>query len=95
MEIETLNAMNEGMYVRLMMMIEVIRLITLIFAIAGFAVCLAAIAWFCFKETRQGITAPRVPATQLRTPFKHKGLHLLNIPTSQVTRSHDTVNNEV
>ena len=53
MEIETLNAMNEGMYPSLPTMLEAIALITGIFAIAGAAICLAGIAWLCFKETRQ------------------------------------------
>ena len=57
MEIETLNAMNEGMYLSLMM-IKVIMLITVLFAIAGFAIYLAGIAWFCFEETRRSTTAP-------------------------------------
>ena len=53
MEIETLKAMNEGMYPSLMTMIEAIALITIFFAIAGFAISLVGIAWLCFEETRQ------------------------------------------
>jgi hypothetical protein len=53
MEIETLNAMNEGMYPSLPTLMEAIALITGIFAIAGAAICLACIAWLCFEETRQ------------------------------------------
>ena len=60
MEIETLNAMNEGMYLSLMM-IKVIMLITVLFAITGFAIYLAGIAWFCFEETRRSTTAPPAP----------------------------------
>ena len=59
MEIETLNAMNEGMYFSQMMMIEVIVLITALLSIAGFAVYLAGIAWFCFEEKRRSMIAPR------------------------------------
>jgi hypothetical protein len=53
MEIETLSAMNGGMYPSLPTMLEAIALITIIFAIAGAAICLAGIAWLCFEETRQ------------------------------------------
>jgi hypothetical protein len=56
--IETLNAMNEGMYLSLMI-IKVILLAAVFFAIAGFAIYLAGTAWFCFVETRRSITAPR------------------------------------
>ena len=59
MEIETLNAINEGMYPSLLMMIEVIMLITILLAIAGFAIYLACIAWLCFAETRRSITVPQ------------------------------------
>src|SRR5437773_10460326 len=59
MGIETLNAINEGMYLSTLMMIEVIVLMVAILAIAGFAIYLAGIAWFCFEETRRSITAPR------------------------------------
>jgi hypothetical protein len=87
MEIETLNAMNEGMYLSLMM-IKVILLVAVFFAIAGFAIYLAGTAWFCYVETRRSITAPRtarrtsppntrkpmprVPDTQARTTFVNK-----------------------
>ncbi|MGH9838557.1 MAG: hypothetical protein ACREEM_07225 [Blastocatellia bacterium] len=53
MEIEILNAMNEGIYPGLLLMIEVIVLITVFLTIAGFAIYLASIAWFCFEGTRQ------------------------------------------
>lgn len=59
MGIETFNAMNEGMYLSLMMMIEVIVLITALCAVAGFVIYMAGMAWFCFEEKRQSITAPR------------------------------------
>jgi hypothetical protein len=58
-EIETLKAMNEGIYFGLLMMIRVILLITAFFAIAGFAIYSACAAWFCFQETRQVTTAPQ------------------------------------
>jgi hypothetical protein len=61
MEIKPLDAMNEGMYPSLMMMIEVLVLITVLLTIAGLAIYLAGIAWFCFKEKRRSATAPRTP----------------------------------
>jgi len=48
-----LSAMNDGLYPNTWMMIEGIALITIIFAVAGFAICLAGIAWLCFEETRR------------------------------------------
>jgi hypothetical protein len=65
MGIETWNAMNEGMYVALQSMIEVIARIIALLAIAGFATYLGGIAWLCFEETRRSITASR---TVRRTP---------------------------
>ena len=56
MEIETLNTMNQGMYLSLMI-IKVTALIFVLFAIAGFIIYLAGIAWLCFKETRWSQTA--------------------------------------
>jgi len=53
MEIEIMNAMNESMYLSLMMVIEVIARISVLFAIAGVAIYLAGVAWLCFEETRQ------------------------------------------
>lgn len=53
MEIETLKAINEGMYLSLLRMIEVIVLIGVFCAITGFAIYLAGVAWLCFEETRQ------------------------------------------
>lgn len=52
MEIETLKAMSDGMYLDLMMMIEVIVRISVFFSLTGFAIYLAGIAWLCFEETR-------------------------------------------
>jgi len=53
MEIEALKAMNEGMYLNLLVMFEIIALITVFLAIAGFTIYLAGIAWRCFEEMRQ------------------------------------------
>ena len=53
MELETLKALNEGLYPGLMLMIEVTVLITVCLTIAGFASYLAGIVWLCFEETRQ------------------------------------------
>ena len=58
MEIETLNTMNDSMYLSLMM-IKVITWMTVIFVIAGFAIYIAGTAWLCFEERRRSITAPR------------------------------------
>jgi putative exporter of polyketide antibiotics len=51
MEIETLNAMNEGMQASLMMMIEVIMLIGILLTVVGLAIYLAGVAWYCFGES--------------------------------------------
>jgi hypothetical protein len=53
MEIEALKAMNESIYLSLLMVIEGAMWITIFFAIAGFAVYLAALAWLCFEEIRR------------------------------------------
>jgi len=58
MEFETLNQMNEGMYLSLMM-IKITVLIMVLFVFAGFVIYLAGAAWLCFKETHRSITAPR------------------------------------
>jgi hypothetical protein len=74
MEIETLKAINEGMYPGLMMVLEAIALIVGFFAIAGIVICLAGITWLCFEETRARITAPRtakrpsLPISWVSTP---------------------------
>lgn len=60
MEFETLNAMNESISLSLMMM-KVIALITVLFAITGFAIYLGGIAWLCFAEMRRRIPATRTP----------------------------------
>jgi hypothetical protein len=52
MDIETLSAMNEGMYPGLTTLMEAVALITGVFAIAGVAISLAGVAWLCFEETR-------------------------------------------
>jgi hypothetical protein len=52
MEIETLNAMNESLDRSLLMIIEVVALINIVLAIAGFAIYLAGVAWYCYKEAR-------------------------------------------
>ena len=51
MEIETLNAMNEGMQASLMTMIEVIMLIGILLTVVGLAIYLAGVAWHCFDES--------------------------------------------
>jgi hypothetical protein len=57
MEMETLSAINDGTYLSLML--KVVVLITAVFAIAGLAIYLAGISWFCFEEKRWSTTAPR------------------------------------
>src|SRR6266705_3942287 len=81
MEIETLNTMNQGMYLSLMM-IKVITLIFVLFTIAGFVIYLAGIAWLCFKETRWSITA-RPAARRGSAPHAWKAKPLA--PNSQVS----------
>jgi hypothetical protein len=66
MEIETLNAINEGMYFNLLVMIKVIMLITVFLAAAGFALYLAGTAWFCFSESRRSKSAP--PTSRRASP---------------------------
>jgi hypothetical protein len=61
MGIETLNAMNEGMHLSLLMMIKAIAMITLLVVIAGLAIYLAGITWFCLVVKRRTITRPRTP----------------------------------
>ena len=79
MEIETLNTMNQGMYLSLMM-IKVIALIFILFAIAGFAIYVAGIAWLCFKET-PSITARPTPC---RESPAHRWKAMPLMPNSQV-----------
>ena len=82
MDIESLNAMNEGLHHSLLTMIDVVVLVTTFITLAGFAIYLAGIAWSCFEDTRRSIPAssrarrtsppniwksmPRVPTTQVR-----------------------------
>src|SRR5262249_38812476 len=71
MEIEALKAMNEGMYPSLLMVIEIIALINVIIAIAGFVIYLAGIAWLCFKEIRQPARHQRKPASAPPEPDEY------------------------
>lgn len=77
MEIETLEAMNEGMYLSLLMMIEVIVLITVFFAIAGLAIYLAGLAWLCFEETRQPARRRMKPSPEPPEPDEYDLLAVL------------------
>ena len=77
MEIETLNAMNEGMYPSLPTLMEAIALITGIFAIAGAAICLAGIAWLCFEETRQPARRRMKPTPKPPEPDEYDLLAVL------------------
>jgi hypothetical protein len=86
MEMETLSAINDGTYLSLML--KVVVLITAVFVIAGVAIYLAGIWWFCFEEKRRSMTGPRrarctsrpqtwksappAPDTQVRTTYLTK-----------------------
>src|SRR5262245_23393585 len=62
MEIETLEAMNESMYLSEMMLIEVTVWIIILFAVVGFAIYLASIACLCFEEMRRPARRQMKPA---------------------------------
>lgn len=61
MNVETLRAMNENLQANLMMTVEVVVMITVVFAVATLAIYLGGVAWFCFKERRQPKTARQTP----------------------------------
>jgi hypothetical protein len=71
MEIETLNAMNEGFYLSLLTTIEVIILLDIVLAIAGFAIYLAGVAWLCFSEMRQSARRRTPSATEPPEPDEY------------------------
>ena len=71
MEIETFNAMNEGFYISLLATIEVIMLVNIILAIAGFAIHLAGVAWLCFSEMRQPARRRTHSATEPPEPDEY------------------------
>lgn len=77
MEFETLKTMNEGMYLSLLMMIEVIVLIGVFCAITGFAIYLAGVAWLCAEETRQPARRQTKPAQEPPEPDEYDLLALL------------------
>jgi hypothetical protein len=77
MEIETLKTMNEGMYLSLLMMIEVIVLIGVFCAITGFAIYLAGVAWICSEETRQPARRQTKPAPEPPEPDEYDLLAVL------------------
>jgi hypothetical protein len=52
MDIEILNAMNEGLYLHVLLLIGIILLSTVFLAFAGFVIYLIGIVWFCFEEKR-------------------------------------------
>jgi len=70
MEIEILEAMNENLYLSLLMVIEVTVRIIVFFAIAGFAIYLAAVAWLCFEEMRRPARRQMKPAPMNRTCWR-------------------------
>ncbi|HEY8460399.1 MAG TPA: hypothetical protein VIM99_08470 [Blastocatellia bacterium] len=71
MENETLRAMNEGFYLSLLTAIEVIILLSVVLAIAGFAIYLAGVAWFCFSEMRQPARRRTTSAAPPPEPDEH------------------------
>src|SRR5215470_18587710 len=71
MDIEILNATREGMVPSQLMMIEAIALITIIFAIAGAAICLAGIVWLCFEEAGQPARRRMKPTPQPPEPDEY------------------------
>ena len=77
MEIETLSAMNGGIYPSLPTMLEAIALITIILAIAGAAICLTGIAWLCFEETRQPARRRMKPTPEPPEPDEYELLAVL------------------
>lgn len=72
MEIEAINAMNEGMSV----LMKLIALITLSIAGTGFAVYLAGITWLWLTEGRRRIAAPRT-TRRIVSPKERKSFQLL------------------
>src|SRR5262245_13783780 len=66
MEIETLEAMNESIYLSESLMIEVTMWIIILSAVAGFAVYLAASVWLCFEEMRRPARRQVKQAPELR-----------------------------
>jgi hypothetical protein len=71
MEIEALEAMNENMYLSLLMVIEVIMRIMTFFAIASFAVYLAAVARLCFEESERPARRQMKPAVEPPEPDEY------------------------
>lgn len=77
MEIETLQAMNEGVSRSLLMMIEVVVRLSIFFAIAGFAIYVASIIWLCFEETKQSSPHRMKPAPEPPEPDEYDLLAVL------------------
>src|SRR5262249_39784879 len=77
MDTEILNATHEGMFPSQLMMIEAIALITIIFAIAGVAICLAGITWLCFEEGRRTARRRMKPTQQPPEPDEYDLLAVL------------------
>lgn len=62
MDIESLNAMNKDISFSLLTTLEIILVTITLLALAGFAIYLVGLAWFCFKETRQPARHQMKPA---------------------------------
>jgi hypothetical protein len=83
MEIETLNAMNDVMYLSLMM-IKVTTLIFALLVIIGFVIYLAGMSWLCFEETRRSRTSPR---TERRVSPPNTCKSAPHVASTQVSRT--------
>lgn len=60
MEIEILNAINEGMNRNLMMMIEIIMMILVSFVVAALVIYIVGTVRFCVEKPRPSKTAPKL-----------------------------------
>src|SRR5262245_30395407 len=67
-EIGTLEAINEHMYVNMLIVIEITVRIIILFAIAGFVIYLAAIAWLCVEESKRPAQRQTKPAPESTEP---------------------------
>jgi hypothetical protein len=85
MKIETLSAMNGGMYPSLSTMLEAIALIAIIFAIAGFVISLSGIAWLCFEETRQPPRRRMKPMPEPPEPDEYDLSEVLTAPDDDLS----------
>ena len=76
MEIETFNAVNEGMKFSLKV-IEVFMLIAVLITIAGLAIYLAGVARCWFEGRQRSVTSPRLANKRAHTPLVHKEMEMI------------------